>query len=101
MAKTTWKGLSKAEGPAYLKWADKQPRAKIRGAAWNLFGTIALHKEFQASVKQTPAPTGGMKKSAPRPSFAKSRTPRPIPGDKPRAKLAKKATVGARSVLGG
>ena len=97
MAKTAWKGLSKAEHKPFLAWREKQDPARLRAAAWNLFGTISLQKDFQKSTKQTPVPTGGMKKSAPRPSFAKSRTPRPIPADKKK----KRATVGERSVLGG
>ena len=94
-----FKELTKSEGPVYTKWAAGQPRAKIKRAAWNLFGTISLHKEFRASQAKKKATAAPVKKTAgakpvKKVSLAKSHTPRPIPNDK-------KATMGSRSVLGG
>jgi len=85
-------------GKDYLAWRSRQPHAKVKAAAWNVFGTASLHKEYRASLKKktTPAKKTATAKPVQRVSLAKSRTPRPIPADK-----KKKATVGERSVLGG
>ena len=45
-------------GQDYLDWRSKLPASTVRGAAWNLFGTAALHKRYRAE-KAAPKEEGG------------------------------------------